>query len=177
MCEAKESGCPDRAECDLSGDDAGSAGSAGMRDFAQPGDRAGQRIESADIGIVSSDDRIKPGLHYFGGTSGNIRRSMRKGVMKQEKRDVQDAKARSDKIPRILIAAPGSGSGKSAVTCALMAAFLQEGIQVAACKCGPDYIDPMFHREVLGIPSENLDLCEKAVMRELLVRPQRTCGI
>lgn len=96
---------------------------------------------------------------------------MRKGVMKQEKRDVQDAKARSNKIPRILIAAPGSGSGKTAVTCALMAAFLQEGIQVAACKCGPDYIDPMFHREVLGIPSENLDLffCEKAVMRELFV--------
>ena len=45
--------------------------------------------------------------------------------MKQEKRDVQDAKARSNKIPRILIAAPGSGSGKTAVTCALMAAFLQ----------------------------------------------------
>lgn len=76
------------------------------------------------------------------------------------------------KIPRILIAAPGSGSGKTAVTCALMAAFLQEGLQVAACKCGPDYIDPMFHREVLGVPSENLDLffCEKAVMRELFVR-------
>ena len=92
--------------------------------------------------------------------------------MKQKKRDVQDLKAHSSKIPRILIAAPGSGSGKTAVTCALMAAFLREGIQVAACKCGPDYIDPMFHREVLGIPSENLDLffCEKAVMRELFVR-------
>ena len=92
--------------------------------------------------------------------------------MKQKKRDVQDVKAHSSKIPRILIAAPGSGSGKTAVTCALMAAFLREGIQVAACKCGPDYIDPMFHREVLGIPSENLDLffCEKAVMRELFVR-------
>ena len=56
--------------------------------------------------------------------------------MKQKKRDVQDLKAHSSKIPRILITAPGSGSGKTAVTCALMAAFLREGIQVAACKWG-----------------------------------------
>ena len=54
------------------------------------------------------------------------------------------------KIPGILIAAPSSGSGKTAVSCALMAALQARGLQVRACKCGPDYIDPMFHREVLG---------------------------
>src|SRR5699024_8260293 len=62
------------------------------------------------------------------------------------------------KIPRILIAAPASGSGKTAISCALMAAFRERGMKVRACKCGPDYIDPMFHREVLGVDSRNLDL-------------------
>ena len=58
----------------------------------------------------------------------------------------------------ILLASPASGSGKTAVSCALMAAFQKNGLAVKACKCGPDYIDPMFHREVLGVDSENLDL-------------------
>ena len=39
-----------------------------------------------------------------------------------------------------------------------MAAFQKKGLAVKACKCGPDYIDPMFHRKVLGVDSENLDL-------------------
>ena len=62
------------------------------------------------------------------------------------------------KIPRILIAAPASGSGKTAISCGLMSAFRESGMNVRACKCGPDYIDPMFHREVLGVDSRNLDL-------------------
>ena len=61
-------------------------------------------------------------------------------------------------VPGILIAAPSSGSGKTASACALMAAFTKRGLTVRACKCGPDYIDPMFHREVLGVDSRNLDL-------------------
>ena len=61
-------------------------------------------------------------------------------------------------VPGILIAAPASGSGKTAAACALMAAFTKRGLTVRACKCGPDYIDPMFHREVLGVDSRNLDL-------------------
>lgn len=59
---------------------------------------------------------------------------------------------------RILIAAPGSGSGKTLMTCALLKALKNRGKDVRAFKCGPDYIDPMFHRTVIGIPSENLDL-------------------
>lgn len=50
------------------------------------------------------------------------------------------------KIPGIVIAASASGSGKTAVTMAMMKAFKNAGKKVRACKCGPDYIDPMFHR-------------------------------
>nr|WP_243426969.1 cobyrinate a,c-diamide synthase [Mediterraneibacter glycyrrhizinilyticus] len=62
------------------------------------------------------------------------------------------------RTPGILLAAPASGSGKTAAACALMAALQGKGMNVRACKCGPDYIDPMFHREVLGVDSKNLDL-------------------
>ena len=58
-------------------------------------------------------------------------------------------------IPRILIAAPSSGSGKTVISCGLMAAFCRQQKNVVSCKCGPDYIDPMFHREVLGIDSHH----------------------
>lgn len=56
-----------------------------------------------------------------------------------------------------MIAAAGSSSGKTTVTTALLKAFLLEGKKVAAYKCGPDYIDPMFHSEVIKIPSRNID--------------------
>ena len=59
--------------------------------------------------------------------------------------------------PRVLIAAPGSGSGKTLVTCGILRLLQKKGFNPAAFKCGPDYIDPMFHRQVLGIPSRNLD--------------------
>lgn len=59
---------------------------------------------------------------------------------------------------KLLITAAASGSGKTAVTCALLAALQKRGKKVCAFKCGPDYIDPMFHRSVLGVESHNLDL-------------------
>ena len=61
------------------------------------------------------------------------------------------------KIPRIMIAAPKSGSGKTLITCALLGALKNAGKDPVAFKCGPDYIDPMFHRTVQKIPAENLD--------------------
>lgn len=61
------------------------------------------------------------------------------------------------KAPRIMIAAAGSGSGKTLLTCSLLQALLDSGKKAAAFKCGPDFIDPMFHRKVLGVPSKNLD--------------------
>lgn len=61
------------------------------------------------------------------------------------------------KLNRIMIAAPKSGSGKTTITCALLEALKNRGEQVVSYKCGPDYIDPMFHKQVIGIPSKNLD--------------------
>lgn len=61
------------------------------------------------------------------------------------------------KIPRLLFAAPKSGSGKTMVVCGMIAALKARGKKVAAFKCGPDYIDPMFLRKVLGVASGNLD--------------------
>ena len=60
--------------------------------------------------------------------------------------------------PRLLLAGTGSGCGKTTVTSALLRALQRRGTPLAAFKCGPDYIDPMFHTAVLGIPSRNLDL-------------------
>lgn len=58
----------------------------------------------------------------------------------------------------LMIAAPASGSGKTVLTCALLGALKNRGMNPCAFKCGPDYIDPMFHRAVLGVDSHNLDL-------------------
>ena len=65
--------------------------------------------------------------------------------------------AQKKKIRRIMIAAPKSGSGKTTITCGLLQIFKEDGEDISSCKCGPDYIDPMFHRQVLGIPARNLD--------------------
>lgn len=61
------------------------------------------------------------------------------------------------KIPRFMLAAPNSGSGKTLITCGLLQALKNRGLQPASFKCGPDYIDPLFHTKVLGVPSRNLD--------------------
>lgn len=71
-----------------------------------------------------------------------------------------------------LITAPQSGGGKTVMTCALLAALQQQGVAPCAFKCGPDYIDPMFHRAVLGIESHNLDLflSSETDVRQLFAR-------
>ncbi|WP_341423458.1 nucleotide-binding protein [Anaerotruncus rubiinfantis] len=62
-------------------------------------------------------------------------------------------------IPRLMIAAASSGSGKTTVTCALLRALIRRGLRPASFKCGPDYIDPMFHHKSIGTAfSSNLDL-------------------
>ena len=63
-----------------------------------------------------------------------------------------------NKRPRLMIAGIGSGTGKTTLTCALLRNFYKQHKKVVAFKCGPDYIDPMFHKEVLHTPSYNLDL-------------------
>lgn len=71
-----------------------------------------------------------------------------------------------------MLAAPSSGSGKTALACALLAALQKRGLAPCAFKCGPDYIDPMFHRSVLGVESHNLDLflCGEDAARTLYAR-------
>ena len=61
------------------------------------------------------------------------------------------------KLRRLMFAAPKSGSGKTFITCAFLQIMKEMGEDVVAYKCGPDYIDPMFHEKVLNIPSKNLD--------------------
>lgn len=60
--------------------------------------------------------------------------------------------------PRLLIAGTGSGCGKTTTVCAILQALKNRGYDVASFKCGPDYIDPMFHSEIIGAQSTNIDL-------------------
>lgn len=83
------------------------------------------------------------------------------------------------KIPRILLAAGSSGSGKTLITCGLLQALMERGVKTASFKCGPDYIDPMFHSRVIGTKSRNLDtfFTESEVTRYLLARTAKDCEI
>lgn len=71
---------------------------------------------------------------------------------------------------RIMIAGTGSGCGKTTVVCALLAALKKSGRDIVSFKCGPDFIDPMFHKKVTGVESRNLDIFlmgEEGVRRSL----------
>ncbi len=82
-------------------------------------------------------------------------------------------------LPSVMIAAPASGSGKTLVTCGVLQALINRGLKVASFKCGPDYIDPMFHSRVIGTRSKNLDafFVHDDTLRYLFGRTAETCDV
>ena len=76
------------------------------------------------------------------------------------------------RVPRVIIAGTNSGCGKTTVTCGILQALKNRKLQVGAFKCGPDYIDPMFHSRIIGAKTANLDLnfCNKNVLKYLTVQ-------
>lgn len=73
---------------------------------------------------------------------------------------------------RILFAGTGSGTGKTTITCGVLSELVKRGFNVTSFKCGPDYIDPMFHRKVIGMKSYNLDsfFLEKEALRKYFMK-------
>lgn len=82
-------------------------------------------------------------------------------------------------IPRFMISAVGSGSGKTTIVCGLLKALMNKGLQTAAFKSGPDYIDPMFHSKVIGAKSRNLDIfmLGKEVTKYLVAKNAKNADI
>jgi len=82
-------------------------------------------------------------------------------------------------IPRLLLAGTGSGCGKTTVACAILQALQNRGLKTAAFKCGPDYIDPMFHSRITGTPCTNLDLFffGPDTVRRLLAEHGEDCDV
>lgn len=81
--------------------------------------------------------------------------------------------------PGLMIAAPRSGSGKTTLTLGLLRALCRAGVSVASAKCGPDYIDPPFHRAASGRPSVNLDswAMSPALLESLAIQIGTDCDL
>jgi len=83
------------------------------------------------------------------------------------------------KIPRVVIAAPHSGAGKTTVAVGLMNAFTSRGLRVQPFKVGPDFIDPSYHTRATGIYSKNLDtwLTSPEAVLKIFVKSSRMCDL
>ncbi|MBQ8782031.1 MAG: cobyrinate a,c-diamide synthase, partial [Oscillospiraceae bacterium] len=80
---------------------------------------------------------------------------------------------------RIIIGGTHSGCGKTTVTCAVLQALFNRRMRVASFKCGPDYIDPMFHEKIIGTNAHNLDsfFCDDNTLKYLLTENSRNADI
>ncbi|WP_443061662.1 cobyrinate a,c-diamide synthase [Streptomyces sp. NBC_00414] len=85
----------------------------------------------------------------------------------------------SGSVPRLVIAAPASGSGKTTVATGLMAAFASRGLAVSPHKVGPDYIDPGYHSLASGRVGRNLDsyMCGPELIAPLFAHGARGCDL
>ncbi|MGW2597494.1 cobyrinate a,c-diamide synthase [Streptomyces klenkii] len=85
----------------------------------------------------------------------------------------------STRIPRLVIAAPASGSGKTTVATGLMRAFADAGLAVSPHKVGPDYIDPGYHALATGRPGRNLDayMCGPERIAPLFLHGAAGCDV
>ncbi|GAA0279085.1 cobyrinate a,c-diamide synthase [Streptomyces polychromogenes] len=85
----------------------------------------------------------------------------------------------SSTVPRLVIAAPSSGSGKTTVATGLMAAFAERGLAVSPHKAGPDYIDPGYHALATGRPGRNLDafMCGPELVASLFAHGAAGCDL
>ena len=82
-------------------------------------------------------------------------------------------------MDRIMISGVSSGCGKTTVVCAVLQALVNRGLKTGAFKCGPDYIDPMFHSRIIGAKSANLDLhfFSENTLRYLLTKNGEGCDM
>ena len=80
---------------------------------------------------------------------------------------------------KIMIAGTGSGCGKTTITCALLKSLQRKMLKLSSFKCGPDYIDPMFHKKVISAPSYNLDnfFCNDNTIKYLLAENSKNSDI
>lgn len=78
-------------------------------------------------------------------------------------------------IPRIMIVSAASGGGKTTAVCAILGALERGGVKTAPFKCGPDYIDPLWHKEACGRLGVNLDLffCDEAELKTVFAENSR----
>ncbi len=100
------------------------------------------------------------------------------GIFKGEALKIISTKKR-DKMKRIMIAGTHSGCGKTTVTCALLQSFVNRNLHTSSFKCGCDYIDPLFHRRIIGVKGHNLDnfFCDKQTVNFIIENSGCDIGI